>query len=60
MNADLDLHTGDGHITLDLPITVQGQVGDKNIRGKLNAGGNSLRIHTGDGSIRLEKSLANL
>jgi DUF4097 and DUF4098 domain-containing protein YvlB len=60
LNADVDLHTGDGHITLDLPITVQGQLGDKNIRGKLNAGGNSLRIHTGDGSIRLEKSLANL
>jgi DUF4097 and DUF4098 domain-containing protein YvlB len=56
VSADVDLHTGDGHITLDLPVTVEGQLGDKNIHGKLNGGGNSLRIHTGDGSIRLEKS----
>lgn len=56
ISADVDLHTGDGHITLDLPLTVEGSLGEKNIRGKLNGGGNSLRIHTGDGSIRLEKS----
>jgi DUF4097 and DUF4098 domain-containing protein YvlB len=54
--ADVDLRTGDGHITLDLPVTVEGQLGKKNIRGKLNGGGNLLTIHTGDGSIRLEKS----
>jgi DUF4097 and DUF4098 domain-containing protein YvlB len=56
ISADVDLHTGDGHITLDLPLTVEGSLGEKNVRGKLNGGGNSLRIHTGDGSIRLEKS----
>jgi len=60
LSADVDLHTGDGHITLDLPVTVQGQIGEKTIRGKLNGGGNSLRVHTGDGSIRLEKSSASL
>ena len=60
LNADVDLHTGDGHITLDLPLTVQGQLGEKTIRGKLNSGGNSLRVHTGDGSIRLEKTSATL
>ena len=54
--ADVDLHTGDGHISLDLPVTVEGQLGKKNIHGKLNGGGNLLTIHTGDGSIRLEKS----
>jgi hypothetical protein len=53
--ADLDLHTGDGHINLDLPVTVEGQLGRRNIHGKLNGGGNVLTIHTGDGSIRLEK-----
>ncbi len=56
ISADVDLHTGDGNITLDLPVTVEGQLGQKNIHGKLHGGGNSLRIHTGDGSIRLEKS----
>jgi DUF4097 and DUF4098 domain-containing protein YvlB len=53
--ADVDLHTGDGHITLDLPLTVEGKLGATEIHGKLNGGGNLLTIHTGDGSIHLEK-----
>jgi DUF4097 and DUF4098 domain-containing protein YvlB len=55
-SADLDLHTGDGHIDLDLPVSVEGRLGPNNIHGKLNGGGNLLVIHTGDGSIRLQKS----
>jgi DUF4097 and DUF4098 domain-containing protein YvlB len=54
--ADVDLRTGDGHISVDFPVTVQGNLGEKNIRGKLNGGGNLLTIHTGDGSIRINKS----
>jgi len=54
--ANLHLHTGDGHINLDLPLTVEGQLGRRDIHGKLNGGGNLLTIHTGDGSIRLEKT----
>jgi uncharacterized protein (DUF2345 family) len=54
--ADVELHTGDGHISLDMPVSVEGQLGHNNIHGKLNGGGNLLTIHTGDGSIRLEKS----
>ena len=54
--ADVELHTGDGHINLDMPLNVEGQLGRSDIRGKLNGGGNLLTIHTGDGSIRLEKS----
>jgi hypothetical protein len=54
--ADVDLHTGDGHITLDMPVSVEGQLGHNNIHGKLNGGGKLLTIHTGDGSIHLEKS----
>jgi DUF4097 and DUF4098 domain-containing protein YvlB len=54
--ADVDLHTGDGHISLDMPVTVEGQMDHNHVRGKLNGGGNLLTIHTGDGSIRLEKS----
>jgi hypothetical protein len=54
--ADVELHTGDGHISLDMPVSVEGQLGHHDIRGKLNGGGNLLTIHTGDGSIRLEKS----
>jgi DUF4097 and DUF4098 domain-containing protein YvlB len=54
--ADVDLHTSDGHINVDLPVTVEGRLGDKNIHGKMNGGGNLLTVHTGDGSIRIEKS----
>ncbi len=54
--ADVELHTGDGHISLDLPVSVEGELGHNNIHGKLNGGGKMLTIHTGDGSIRLEKS----
>jgi hypothetical protein len=53
--ADLDLHTGDGHIDLDMPVTTSGKIRQNEVRGKLNGGGNLLVIHTGDGSIHLRK-----
>lgn len=54
--ADLDLHTGDGNITINVPVTVEGKVDRQDVRGKINGGGNRLIVHTGDGSIRLDKS----
>ena len=54
--ADINLHTGDGRITTDFPMTMEGRIDKKDIHGKLNGGGNLLTVHTGDGSIRLEKS----
>ncbi|PYX94427.1 MAG: hypothetical protein DMG71_12495, partial [Acidobacteria bacterium] len=54
--ADVDLHTNDGHITVEVPVSVEGGLGGKRIRGKINGGGNLVTIHSGDGSIRLEKS----
>jgi DUF4097 and DUF4098 domain-containing protein YvlB len=54
--ADVDLHTGDGHIDLGMPVTTEGNLRGNNVHGKLNGGGNSLVIHTGDGSIRLQKT----
>jgi len=53
--ADVDLHTSDGHITLDVPVSVEGRLGEKSLHGKMNGGGNLLTVHTGDGSIRIEK-----
>jgi len=55
LSADLDAHTGDGHIVLDLPVTVAGTISTSSVRGKLGAGGPPLRVQTGDGSIRLQK-----
>lgn len=54
--ANVELHTGDGHITTNIPITVEGSFGSHDLRGKMNGGGNRLTIHTDDGSITLDKS----
>src|SRR5271165_4413792 len=53
--AELSARTGDGHITLDFPVTVSGAVERSRVRGKLNGGGELLEITTGDGSIHVGK-----
>ena len=53
--ADLEAKTGDGHITCDFPVTMNGRLSESSLRGKLNGGGQTLEIHTGDGSITIEK-----
>ena len=53
LGADLDAHTGDGSIALDKPVTVTGTIEKSAVHGTLGPGGPPLRIHTGDGSIRL-------
>jgi Putative adhesin len=52
--AELDAHTGDGNVVVDRPVTVIGTISHSTVRGRLGAGGEPLRIHTGDGSIRLQ------
>ncbi len=56
--ADLDAHTGDGSVTSDLDVTttVSGRIDRKTLKGRLGEGGRTLRIRTGDGSIRLRVS----
>ena len=55
-SANLHARTGDGGIHTDLPLTVEGELkAGREVRGKLNAGGGSLEIQTGDGSIYLER-----
>ncbi len=54
LGADLELQTGDGHISLDAPVTVEGRLESNRVHGKLNGGGGTLRVHTGDGSIQLK------
>jgi DUF4097 and DUF4098 domain-containing protein YvlB len=55
LNATLDAHTGDGSITLDIPIQVSGSLSHSSVRGKMNAGGPTLAVSSGDGSIHIEK-----
>jgi Putative adhesin len=55
LSANLDAHTGDGTITVDMDVTVSGSLGHSTVRGKINGGGGELRITSGDGSIHVEK-----
>jgi len=55
LSADLDAHTGDGSIDLDLQVTVSGTISSSTVRGKLGAGGPPLKVQTGDGSIHLRR-----
>jgi DUF4097 and DUF4098 domain-containing protein YvlB len=54
--VDIDATTGDGHISSDIPITVEGIISKSRVHGKMNGGGPTLTIHTGDGAIRLRQS----
>jgi Putative adhesin len=56
LQANLDASTQDGHISLGLQVTVEGTFSSSSIHGKLNGGGPTLAIHTGDGSIHLSKT----
>ena len=56
LNADVDLHSGDGHIDLEMPVTTSGKLRENEVHGKINGGGNLLVVRTGDGSIRVGKS----
>ena len=52
-NGELDAHTGDGSIRMnDITVSnVSGTITRNNVRGRLGAGGRSVRVRTGDGSI---------
>jgi hypothetical protein len=53
LKADIDAHTGDGSIDIDLPLTISGSMSHGDVRGSLNGGGPLLRLRSGDGSIHL-------
>ena len=59
--AEVDAHTGDGSIRNELKVAVEAERSDadressrRTLRTKLGAGGKTLKIRTGDGSIRLK------
>jgi DUF4097 and DUF4098 domain-containing protein YvlB len=55
--AQVDAHTGDGTIRSELKVsTSSGESARRTLRGTLGGGGRTLRIRTGDGSIRLKES----
>jgi DUF4097 and DUF4098 domain-containing protein YvlB len=56
LSADIDASTHDGHISTEIPITVSGIIGKSHVSGKMNGGGHSFTIHSGDGSIHLKQA----
>lgn len=53
--ANIEATSGDGRITTDIPLTIEGAMSKSRVRGKMNGGGSTLTIHTGDGSIHLKQ-----
>ncbi len=57
LSADLEVHTSDGKIDCQLPLTMNGynSSGDSghSMRGRLNAGGPPLSIRTSDGNVSI-------
>jgi len=53
--ADLDVTTGDGNISIGLPLAISGIRSRSNIHGRLNGGGPPLVIRTGDGSVHIDR-----
>jgi DUF4097 and DUF4098 domain-containing protein YvlB len=51
---DLNAHTGSGSISLNHPVTVQGSIGKKEVRGKVGGGGVPVEVQTGSGDIVID------
>jgi DUF4097 and DUF4098 domain-containing protein YvlB len=54
--AELDAHTSDGSIRADVDKQGAEESNRRTLRARLGAGGRTLRVRTGDGSIRLKSS----
>lgn len=51
---DLDARTSSGSLKINHPVTTQGAISQKHIRGKVGSGGVLLDLHTGSGNIEVE------
>jgi len=51
---DLDAHTSSGSISVSQPVTVQGSMGRKELRGKVRGGGVPVEVETGSGNIEIQ------
>jgi len=51
---DLYAHTSSGKVTVDHPVTVQGTLNRKEIRGKVRGGGPLVEVRTSSGNIHIQ------
>jgi len=50
---NLDLHTSSGSIHSDLPITVQGSMSPRQLKGTVRGGGPTVEVSTGSGDVEI-------
>lgn len=50
---DVNASSDSGHVTSDVTVTARGNIGQNHIQGQVRGGGNTLRVTTDSGSIRL-------
>ncbi|HEV2385909.1 MAG TPA: DUF4097 family beta strand repeat-containing protein [Candidatus Acidoferrales bacterium] len=56
ISADLEGSTGVGKLSIDFPVTVSGSLTGSSVRGRIGNGGALLRVHTGVGSVHIERA----
>ncbi len=52
--ADLSIQASGNSVKTDLPLRVQGEISRGSLTGSLGKGGNTLRLHTSGGSVRIQ------
>jgi DUF4097 and DUF4098 domain-containing protein YvlB len=52
--ANLSIQASGNSVKTDLPIRVQGEISRGSLSGSLGKGGNTLRLHTSGGSVRIQ------
>ena len=55
LGMDLDARSGDGKVRVDFPMTTSSAAQENSVRAKINGGGISIELRTGDGDIQVEK-----
>ena len=53
-SADLSIEASGNAVRTDLPLRVRGEVSHGRLSGSLGKGGNTLRLHTSGGSVRIQ------
>ena len=53
-DADLSIQASGNSVKTELPIRVQGEISRGSLSGSLGKGGNTLKLHTSGGSVRIQ------
>ncbi|PYU89984.1 MAG: hypothetical protein DMG25_17920, partial [Acidobacteria bacterium] len=54
VNLNLEASTSSGSVSTDLPMVVTGTISTSHLSGKIGSGGETLRVHSDGGPVRIE------